>query len=132
MGINTFYPVFTYLVANLKFLISDSLSPSQFPVFTMYATKICISNAVRECSFPQSLTKRLKKKSPTTPALPRDVVFQGSSLTNSVKRSWSFDRVHHHQLIGFVRKRLRVKNARQGCMELCLSERKFICRYKLK
>ena len=113
-----------YLVTFIFYFI-DSLSPSQFPVFTMYATKICIQNVEDQCSF-QTATK-IKKKRPNSSILPRNA----EGLDNahySNKRSWSFDRVHHHHLAGFVRKRLRVRNGREECMENCLSEEKFICR----
>ena len=99
----------------------------------MYATKICIKNAQKECSFSQHrLTKRIKKKKQNASVVPREVGPGGlMTMTYLLKRSWSFDRVHHHQLVGFVRKRLRVKHGRQECMEYCLSEGKFICRYTL-
>ena len=112
-------------LVTLIFYFIDSLSPSQFPVFTMYATKICIQNVEDQCSF-QTATK-IKKKRPSTSILPRNAeAFDNTHYSN--KRSWSFDRVHHHHLAGFVRKRLRVRNGREECMENCLSEEKFICR----
>ena len=97
----------------------------------MYATKICINNVQKECSFSQHrLTTRIKKKKQNPSVVPREVGPGGlMSTTYLLKRRWSFDRVHHHHLVGFVRKRIRVKNGRQECMELCLSEEKFVCRY---
>ena len=107
-------------------MFTEALSPSQFPVFTMYATKMCIRNVKEECSFPQNrLTSKFKKKRPTSSAAnPRNF---GLDEDDNV-RSWSFDRIHNHQLVGFVRKRFRVKGGRNECMEFCLSEQKFICR----
>lgn len=108
---------------------AEALSPSQFPVFTMYATKICIRNAKEECSFPQPVSEmKFKKKRPQSSAAdPRN--FGLDDTKNDHTRKWSFDRIHQHQLVGFVRKRFRVKRGRQECMELCLSEPKFTCRY---
>ena len=111
-----------------QFFFAEALSPSQFPVFTMYATKMCIRNVKEECSFPQNpLITKLKKRRPSSSsANPRN--FGMDDEDNETVRSWSFDRIHHHQLVGFVRKRFRVKGGRNECMELCLSEQKFICR----
>ena len=113
----------------ISFAFADSLTSSQFPVFTMYATKLCINNAEVECSFIRPASRKLKKKKlPNAAQTPRRDMAINSSL-NVIKRSWSFDRVHHHQLVGFVRKRIRVNNGRYECMELCLTERQFTCRH---
>ena len=125
---NCFVLIVKEFVLPYKVLFTESLSPSQFPVFTMYATKICLKNVRKECSFPQhQLTTRIKKRKQNS-ILPREVRSDGSTTKTYLKRSWSFDRVHYHQLVGFVRKRIRVRNERQECMELCLTEVKFICR----
>ena len=94
----------------------------------MYATKICILNAKQECNFPQHVSEnKLRKKRPnSSSANPRNFGIDETDDDNL--RSWSFDRIHQHQLVGFVRKRFRVRRGRQECMELCLSEQKFICR----
>ena len=105
--------------------ITEALSPSQFPVFTMYASKICIKNVKKECSFPQhQLATKVKRRTPNASVAPR----KAGDTNDAHERSWSFDRVYQHQLVGFVRKRLRVKSGREECMKLCLFEEKFICR----
>ena len=92
----------------------------------MYATKICIRNAKEECIFPHHVSTTKLKRPQSSAANPRNFGMDETREENT--RSWSFDRIHQHQLVGFVRKRFRVKRGRQECMELCLSEQKFICR----
>ena len=97
----------------------------------MYATKVCIRNVNEECSFSRNHnTIKVKKKKPSASVEPRGFGTEtlGDQEKYTEKRSWSFDRVHKHQLVGFVRKRFRVKNGREECLEHCLLEEKFIFR----
>ena len=86
------------------------LRPSQFPVFTIYAQKICLSPATKgKCSGLGGGT---------------DV----SSTSSSLSRSWSFERVINHELRSkYGRKRI-IAIDKIECMNICLMESEFDCR----
>lgn len=80
---HTFYLVLFY--------IAGALTKSQFPVFTIYAQKSCLT--IRPCS-----------------------------------RAWCIDRVQSYKLNGYV-KRSTSANSRRDCLEMCLGENEFTCRW---
>lgn len=70
-----------------------ALSSSQFPVFTLYAQKVCLSG---HCD-----------------------------------RAWDYERVPDFKIKAKgqeLTKKQRKTGSRTACMELCLSERDFVCR----
>lgn len=73
------------------FYIAGALTKSQFPVFTIYAQKSCLT--IRPCS-----------------------------------RAWCIDRVQSYKLNGYV-KRSTSANSRRDCLEMCLGENEFTCRW---
>lgn len=83
------------------------LRPSQFPVFTIYAQKICLSPATKgKCSGLDGAT----------------------STSSSLSRSWSFERVINHELRSkYGRKRI-IAIDKIECMNTCLMESEFDCR----
>lgn len=75
------------------------LRPSQFPVFTIYAQKICLSPATKgKCS-----------------------------TDGNGQRSWSFERVLNHELRKYGKKRV-IATDKIECMNECLMESEFDCR----
>lgn len=72
----------------------ESLTRSQFPVYTIYAQKICLSGAGQLCA----------------------------------GRSWAYESVPAFQMSAYVKDRRRTATKR-ACMELCLNEREFQCRW---
>ena len=77
------------------FLPTGELTPSQFPVFTIYVQKTCLPSA------------------------------------SSCGAAWSFERVMDRGLAAEVRKR-GVARSRQDCMEECLAETEFTCRWVVR
>ena len=84
-------------IINILFFIStitEALTKSQFPVYTIYAQRICLANAAELCA----------------------------------QRSWAYEMVPAFQMSAYVREKRRAAT-RRACMELCLNERSFQCRY---
>jgi len=78
---------------NFCFFSTGALSSSQFPVFTLYAQKVCLSS---HC-----------------------------------EKAWDYERVPDYKLkskSNELVKKQRKTGSRSSCMELCLSERDFVCR----
>ena len=75
---------------------ADALSRSQFPVYTIYAHKTCLTRASELCA----------------------------------RRPWAYELVPAFRMAAHVREKRRAAN-RRACMELCLNERTFQCRWDL-
>lgn len=89
----------SYVIIIIFFYFSsfaESLTRSQFPVYTIYAQKICLSRAGELCG----------------------------------QRPWAYEVVPGFQMSLYVRERRRAAT-RRACMELCLNERAFQCRYSI-
>lgn len=74
--------------------IAEALTKSQFPVYTIYAQRICLANASELCA----------------------------------QRSWAYEMVPSFEMSTFVRQKKQAAT-RRACMELCLNEQTFQCRY---
>ena len=76
------------------------LQPSQYPVFTIYAQKVCLPVRSDVSSAPHPCSGRL----------------------------WSFERVVGFELRKFPKKKLSDVPSRISCMDSCLYEKEFVCR----
>ena len=108
-------------------MVTDALTTSQFPVFTLYVQKNCLK--VTPSADPtESVTDgrgalRLNANAQRLPTSRAEPV----GAQTICDRAWSFERVQGYELETLAKRRKRVPN-RQACEELCLGERGFICR----
>ena len=94
-------------------MCTGSLSTSEFPVFTMYAEKICLESA---CNKPWSFETVI-------------MLNEGRCIKDTIFPSWHLClKVPSSSLEGHTRARVGAEDL-TTCMQLCLARREFTCRW---